>query len=250
MQEGLHESLITRTLDEEVNRALHLQAEIAYVDEADQTHVLTRHIANAIGARLGNIRDPVKRLIAANEFLLQIEQQDLAVLGSRQRAARVEITGWSRCWHAVWATTAHSTERRCSSHQRSWRAVPRNELRAELDSADSVDLLCAFVMWRGVRLLERELAAMKEAAVPLRVVTTTYIGGTEREALDRLVRNCGAEVKVSTTPPARAYMQRHGYSIATPVSTRRTSAHPTSRPALSSRASSGMFASRPRRRQR
>ncbi len=37
---------------------------------------------------------------------------------------------------------------------------------------------------------------MKEAAVPLRVVTTTYIGGTEREALDRLVRNCGAEVKV------------------------------------------------------
>ncbi len=80
VQEGLHESLITRTLDEEVNRALHLQAEIANVDEADQTHVLTRHIANAIGARLGNIRDPVKRLIAANEFLLQIEQQDLAVL--------------------------------------------------------------------------------------------------------------------------------------------------------------------------
>ena len=32
--------------------------------------------------------------------------------------------------------------------------------------------------------------------MPLRVVTTTYIGGTEREALDRLVREFGAEVKV------------------------------------------------------
>ncbi len=51
-------------------------------------------------------------------------------------------------------------------------------------------------MWRGVRLLERELSALREAGVPLRVVTTTYIGGTEREALDRLVRDFGAEVKI------------------------------------------------------
>jgi hypothetical protein len=51
-------------------------------------------------------------------------------------------------------------------------------------------------MWRGVRLLERELTALRDANVPLRVVTTTYIGGTEREALDRLIRDFGAEVKI------------------------------------------------------
>jgi len=71
-----------------------------------------------------------------------------------------------------------------------------SELKAEIDSADSVDLLCAFVMWRGVRLLEDPLAQARRAGVPFRVVTTTYIGGTEREALDRLVRDFGAEVKV------------------------------------------------------
>ena len=70
------------------------------------------------------------------------------------------------------------------------------ELKAEIDSADSIDLLCAFVMWRGLRLLERPLTQARAANVPLRVVTTTYIGGTEREALDRLVREFGAEVKV------------------------------------------------------
>jgi superfamily II DNA or RNA helicase/HKD family nuclease len=70
------------------------------------------------------------------------------------------------------------------------------ELKAEIDSADSVDLLCAFVMWRGLRLLEDPLRQAKAAGVPIRVVTTTYIGGTEREALDRLVREFGAEVKV------------------------------------------------------
>ena len=32
-----------------------------------------------------------------------------------------------------------------------------SELKAEIDSADSIDLLCAFVMWRGLRLLEGPL---------------------------------------------------------------------------------------------
>jgi HKD family nuclease len=38
---------------------------------------------------------------------------------------------------------------------------------------------------------------LKRRRVPLRVVTTTYMGATERIALDRLVRdNFGAEVKI------------------------------------------------------
>ena len=32
-----------------------------------------------------------------------------------------------------------------------------SELKAELDTADEVDLLCAFVKWYGLRLLEPEL---------------------------------------------------------------------------------------------
>ena len=70
------------------------------------------------------------------------------------------------------------------------------ELKAEIESADSVDLLCAFVMWRGLRLLETPLSRARVAGIPIRVITTTYIGGTEREALDRLVRDFGAQVRV------------------------------------------------------
>src|SRR3954447_16295705 len=51
-------------------------------------------------------------------------------------------------------------------------------------------------MWRGVRLLDSALAKVAAAGIPFRVITTTYIGGTEREALDRLVRDFGADVKV------------------------------------------------------
>ena len=71
-----------------------------------------------------------------------------------------------------------------------------NELRAELESADQVDLLCAFVKWHGVRLIEQQLAAARDRGVRLRVITTTYLGATERAALDRLVTELGAEVRI------------------------------------------------------
>ncbi|MDQ3383741.1 MAG: DEAD/DEAH box helicase family protein, partial [Actinomycetota bacterium] len=70
------------------------------------------------------------------------------------------------------------------------------EVRAELASADEVDVVLAFVKWHGLRLLEREFTELRERGIPLRVITTTYIGATERVALDRLVRNFGAQVKV------------------------------------------------------
>ncbi len=93
-------------------------------------------------------------------------------------------------------------------------------LAAEIPSADSVDLLCAFVRWHGVRVLADELVAHCRAGKPLRVITTVYTGSTERKALDWLV-GLGAQVKVSydtqsTRLHAKAWMFRRatGYSTA------------------------------------
>ncbi len=88
-------------------------------------------------------------------------------------------------------------------------------------SADSVDLLCAFVKWYGVRLLEHELYQLRDAGVPLRVATTTYLGSTERRALDRMVREFGAEVRIQydaqrTRLHAKAWLfrRRSGFDTA------------------------------------
>jgi acyl-CoA dehydrogenase len=56
-----------------------------------------------------------------------------------------------------------------------------------------VDLLCAFIRWAGLRVLEGALVDLKERGIPLRVITTTYIGATERRAVDELVRRFGAD---------------------------------------------------------
>ncbi|MCC2593943.1 DUF3427 domain-containing protein [Tessaracoccus sp. OS52] len=72
-----------------------------------------------------------------------------------------------------------------------------HEISSELGSADQVDLLCAFIKWYGIRTLEKPLRSLRERGVKLRVITSTYLGATERVALDRLIEEFGADVRIS-----------------------------------------------------
>lgn len=95
-----------------------------------------------------------------------------------------------------------------------------SEVQRELASANHVDLLCAFVKWYGLRVLDDHLARLCDRGGRLRVITTTYLGATERRALDRLVQ-MGAEVRISyetrtTRLHAKAWLfhRSTGYSTA------------------------------------
>ncbi len=73
-----------------------------------------------------------------------------------------------------------------------------NEVRRELASADRVDLLVSFVKWTGVRLLKDELRAfVARRPGGLRVLTTTYMGATEANALEFLIGELKADVRIS-----------------------------------------------------
>ncbi len=77
------------------------------------------------------------------------------------------------------------------------------DLRAELDSADEVDILVSFIKWSGVRkLMDRFEAGGVTGAdgVPrrrVRILTTTYMGATEARAVLVLAKLPGVTVKVS-----------------------------------------------------
>lgn len=91
---------------------------------------------------------------------------------------------------------------------------------SEFSSADRVDLVCAFVRWNGIRILDDALRAFFTRRRQLRVLTTTYTGSTERRALEHLV-HLGAQVKVSydtqmTRLHAKAWLfhRKTGFSTA------------------------------------
>ncbi|MEQ8717766.1 MAG: DUF3427 domain-containing protein [Acidimicrobiales bacterium] len=71
-----------------------------------------------------------------------------------------------------------------------------NEIAAEIESADRIDLVLAFIRWSGIRQLIPLLRRHVEAGKALRVITTTYTGSTELRAVEELA-DLGAEVKIS-----------------------------------------------------
>lgn len=71
-----------------------------------------------------------------------------------------------------------------------------SEIAREIKTADSVDLLCAFVKSSGIAVLDEQLSYLRDNNIPLRVITSTYCGATDAAAVKRLVEHYGAEVRV------------------------------------------------------
>ena len=94
-----------------------------------------------------------------------------------------------------------------------------HELRAEVPSADAIDVVMAFIRWSGVRPMIDALRRHCEAGKPLRFLTTTYTNSTEQRALDEL-KGIGAQIKVSydtssTRLHAKAWIFHRGSGYST-----------------------------------
>ncbi|MCV7251828.1 DUF3427 domain-containing protein [Mycobacterium hackensackense] len=201
MDAGLYESLLTERLNSALVASPDLKAEISVVDDAEQALTIARHLTPLIERRLK---------VAGNaEARSQLLRNILGVLGDPddlQEALHDDDAGKIRRLDAVGtkalgarllprpATPLSDVDLMTNARGEPTLAA---ELRAELVSADQVDLLCAFVKWQGLRLLESELRELKQRGTPVRVITSTYLGATDARALDALVNEFGAEVRVN-----------------------------------------------------
>lgn len=221
MDEGLYEDVITHQLAARLESLLGVEIDRRKVDEADASGVLARHLGSIVERRLGVEKDPERRLLLANQVLAAVDPDSSEVPGPLQQLHAVrqpDGPGHLDRYRHRPSTPLNDPALLTNAHGEPSLA---GELKAEIGSADSIDLLCAFVMWRGLRLLEKPLLDARAAGVPLRVLTTTYIGGTERQALDRLVRDFGAQVRVQydaarTRLHAKAWLfrRRSGFDTA------------------------------------
>lgn len=96
----------------------------------------------------------------------------------------------------------------------------QHQIQTEIPSSDRIDVLMAFVRQTGIRTLLDSVRRHADAGRRIRVLTTTYTGSTELEALEKL-EAAGAEIRVSydtssTRLHAKAWLfhRDSGYSTA------------------------------------
>ncbi|MPQ96471.1 DUF3427 domain-containing protein [Modestobacter sp. I12A-02628] len=206
VEPGIYEHLMTRGLARRLEAVDGELVDRGELDAADSHVALTRHLSGLVARALrsvsgqgiraqveltNRIADAVRQ--ASGPELIP-QDDDVRAPGEQLLAVATPRTTPAPAVFPVRPKVPLST----SALLINGRGQPRigYEVERELASADSVDLLCAFITWHGVRVLEQALDEAQRRGVRLRVITTTYMGATERRAVDRLVA-AGAEVRIS-----------------------------------------------------
>ena len=95
------------------------------------------------------------------------------------------------------------------------------EIRTEMQTADRVDILVSFIKWSGLSLLLSAFEDLEARGIPVRIITTSYMGASDPEAVEWLAARRGFSLRVSydterTRLHAKAYhfYRQSGYATA------------------------------------
>jgi superfamily II DNA or RNA helicase/HKD family nuclease len=188
---GAYDELITTGLEALLDQTA-LEARTEPVDHSETTELLAAHLEK-VAIRVLDSLPYERRLAVANGLLSRL------IAPTRRADESDLVADGPRVLLSVGPDTARpENPLRRSDLLVNARGEPalHEELVAEIPSADRVDLLCAFIKWQGLRLLTDAIAEHLRRGRPFRVITTTYVGATERKAIDKLVE-LGAAVKIS-----------------------------------------------------
>ena len=195
--QGVTQALLTEGLATELSKhANESDIKKQKIDEAEVPERFARHVGKIVSRKLEGMKSSEERTEVVRQIMAILEDIDEVPASPPKELTAVfskQIVNNRRFLDARPQTPLNDAALLTNA-----KGDPSliSEIRAEIATADNVDLLCAFVKWSGLSLLEHELRALTDRGGKLRVITTTYIGATERRALDRLVKKFGAEVKV------------------------------------------------------
>jgi HKD family nuclease len=213
MIEGIYEELVTQLVSQKINQ---IDKGLFYVnksvlDKEEASSVLSKHLSQTIKNALNYIKGEnqielqieiankiiilLKEALKKEEFendLIQIEGQLLKAVFSKVDAHfsdlnlhLKEITPYTRLTQSELFTGGNvglSLE---------------SELKKEILSSNSIDLLVSFIKFKGVIILERELKEFTNRGGRLRVITTTYMGASDYKAIQLISKLENTQVKIS-----------------------------------------------------
>jgi len=216
---GLYECIVNHTLEDLLSKARedHVEVSLATVDEGESHILLAQYMAGMIAQSLKKIKGKnkiLKQIQICNSIIKQISEKDLqfefgneTITDAAKRLLEVRKP-------LIQATPRPDTPLSFGCLLTGTHHDPTlvSQLQKEILHADRIDILCSFIKWSGIRILQDELQAFAERPdTLLRVITTSYLGATDLKAVEFLRSLPNAELRITydtkrTRLHAKAYI--------------------------------------------
>ncbi len=205
LEPGLYEHVVTRSLERAIAEVE--DARTRGLDVVDAHVVLAQHLSEPLKLALAQVAESEKdeslklaRQIELTNAILEVlrKHSNAVAVGDEIAVSATELLAIPESGPAHRVAARPRAPLRSSALLVNGRDEPSigQELPLEIESADEILLLCAFLKWSGVRVVIDALRAFTERGGRLRVITTTYCAATEVRALEAL-REIGAEIRIS-----------------------------------------------------
>jgi superfamily II DNA or RNA helicase/HKD family nuclease len=203
---GVYEQMVTRALEGRLDGlpAAGLTSTVEAVEPAEWPGVLARHVSGLVRRALAALPEGEARLQVIDQLVRHLTSDAPDADPHGDDAA---VAPPPRMLRAVQPLTEAPGRVRVPSPvlpvgQSDLLVNARGEpnllhsLASEIASADQIDVVVAFIKRSGLLPLLPALRRARERGARIRVVTTTYLGGTDQRAIHDLLA-LGAQVKVS-----------------------------------------------------
>jgi superfamily II DNA or RNA helicase/HKD family nuclease len=226
MAHGIYEALIDEYLRDALAQHPELRTVFSKIDTEEQPARYAAFVSKVLEQALREETDPEKRLALCNRILGNVAEEpgrghlEKHRLVPERKQILLEITPPNYRTSGIPRPHTPLVE---SSLFTGSPQEPQlaHELLEEMRSADEVDVLVSFIKWSGLRLLMPAFEDLRDRHVPVRVITTSYMGASDAPAVEWLAKMPNIEVRVSydtkrTRLHAKAYhfKRNSGYSTA------------------------------------
>jgi len=202
LHHGIYDSLLDRDLKEALEQHPELRSVLGKIDFEEQPARYAAFLAAVIEQALRHETDSASRLAFCNRLIEQISGlPECAHIGGKflieaSEQLLLEITPPNYADQGLIRPDSPLTQTSLFT------GSPRepqlaHELSAEMHSADSVDILVAFIKWSGLRLLMKAFEDLRMREIPVRVITTAYMGASDAPAVEWLAKQPNINVRVS-----------------------------------------------------
>jgi superfamily II DNA or RNA helicase/HKD family nuclease len=199
---GLYDRLLDEDLRETLDRVPELRSVLGKLDFEEQPARYADFIGKVLEQALREEKDPDTRLALCNRLVDIISKGsekgrfEKRNLKGAKKPLLLEITPPHYGRGAMPRPHTSMVESSLFTGSPN-EAQLVHELQEEMRSADEVDILISFIKWSGLRLLMPAFEDLRTRGVPVRLLTTSYMGASDAPAVEWLAGLPNVRVKVS-----------------------------------------------------